>query len=47
MSPKADVCEDFAADMKHREEFVRNIQGMSEEELKCMIAMRWSDRDEK
>ncbi|KAM5537085.1 hypothetical protein V8D89_009231 [Ganoderma adspersum] len=42
VKPKTDVCEDFAADMKAREEFLRMTEGKSEEELKlaCMVATR-------
>ena len=34
VKPKTDVCEDFEADMKVREEFLRMAEGKSEEELK-------------
>ncbi|KAI1798214.1 hypothetical protein LXA43DRAFT_1107045 [Ganoderma leucocontextum] len=41
VDPDASVCEALAADMKHREEFLRMAEGRSEDELSCMIAKRW------
>ena len=46
VTPKVDVCEDFAADMKRREELLLLTEGMDEEELSRLMAARWWAVDE-
>ena len=42
ITPKADVCDDFAADTKHREKLLRLARGKSKSELGRIVTPRWS-----
>ena len=42
ITPKADVCDDFAADMKHREQLLRLARDKSKNELSRIICQPWS-----
>ena len=40
IAPKVDVCEDFAADLKYREQLLRLAKGKSKEEFSRIISLR-------
>ena len=42
ITPKEDVCDDFEADMKHRERLLRLAKGKSKDELSRIVTQPWS-----